>query len=390
MLHLIKKTQKLEASDSPRTTPHFLRWRLDLVRSHLELLDNKKRATTEAKSFFGEVKTSQSQLLAMIKKEERPLLLEKTFLLSQRKVLAEDLSDIVESKQALDDAYIKELRISLEPASPSQEKSPGLESPRLDRPKFQKLVFRYLRTRKVTKAGNVRKFCNVLGHLLQTGDVRCAHIIPFSWNNKAMGHMFGSLEPPLTSRRNGLGLQTKIEKAFDKCWLAIVPSGSIDATPTEWKVVLLNPHVRDEVFFVDVFKITGRRSWRYKDIDGRKLTFRNQNRPARRFLYLRYTLAWLHAEQNSWPDFKTKVPPGDIWATPNKPEGYLRKSILVSLGKKTGDKLPQELVNVGMFEDPDSSSVVADEVASMAVIAHIQSHLEGERDTENDEEVDEE
>lgn len=48
---------------------------------------------------------------------------------------------------------------------------------------------------------------------------------------KEMDHMFGSDEPPLKSRRNGLSLQSKIEEAFDNCWFTIVPLDFIATTP---------------------------------------------------------------------------------------------------------------------------------------------------------------
>ena len=101
---------------------------------------------------------------------------------------------------------------------------------------------------------------------------------------------------------------------------------------------------------------------------------------------MRYALAWLHAEENSWPEFKQKVPPGEVWASPNKPDGCLRRSILVELGKKTGDRLPKDSISVGGFEDPDTSSIVHDEVASIRVAGYVQDHLDGMRDVKEDEE----
>ena len=64
--------------------------------------------------------------------------------------------------------------------------------------------------------------------------------------------------------------------------------------------------------------------------------------PAPRFLYRRYTLAWLHAEGKGWAGLKIKVPPGQVWASPNKSDGYLRTSIPRKLGKTTGDTLPED------------------------------------------------
>ena len=131
---------------------------------------------------------------------------------------------------------------------------------------------------------------------------------------------------------------------------------------------------------------TDRELWGWRETDGRKLSFRNDNRPARRFLYLRYALAWLHAEDKSWPDFKEKVPPGEVWATSNKSDGYLRKSVLLELVKKTGDRLPKDLVSAGIFEDPYTSCIVHDEVAGIKVTELVQGHVDGVRDTKKDEE----
>lgn len=39
---------------------------------------------------------------------------------------------------------------------------------------------------------------------------------------------------------------------------------------------------------------------------------------------MRYILAWLHAADKDWPGFKEKVPPGAVWASCSKTEGYLR------------------------------------------------------------------
>ena len=74
--------------------------------------------------------------------------------------------------------------------------------------------------------------------------------------------------------------------------------------------------------------------------------------PAHRFLYMRYTLAWLHAEDKGWARFKENVPPGQVWASPNKPEGCLMSPIPRELGKRTGDMLPQDLIIAGVFDDP--------------------------------------
>ena len=68
----------------------------------------------------------------------------------------------------------------------------------------------------------------------------------------------------------------------------------------------------------------------------------------------------------------------------------MRKSTLLALGKKTGDRLPKDLVNAGVFEDPDTSSVVLDQVAGIRVTEHVQARLDGERDIKEEEESEDE
>ena len=365
---------------SPSTTIPFLKWRLAYVEDELKVKAFEKTALEEANKFFEKTGKSKTELMAAVMKREKELRSEKSMLLSQGKSFEGDLHDVDTSKTELTAAYIKELRISLELASNTKQRVPGLKAPRLERKQFAEMVHEYLGTERRQPARTTSRFCNVLG-IWTYGKIKCAHIIPFSFYTKEMGHMFGSDEVPLTSRRNGLSLQSKIEEAFDNCWITIVPLDSVASTPTEWKVVILNPAIKDNVFFVESpAPFAKETTWRWRDIDGRKLTFLNDNRPARRFLYMRYTLAWLHAEGNKWVGFKEKVPPGEVWASPNKPDGYLRKSILLDLGKMTGDRLPQELMEAGTFEESETNNAVYDAIAGIRVTETVKDHLDGVRD----------
>ena len=374
---------------SPSTTILFLKWRLAVVEDTLEVKALESKALDEANDFFEKTGRSKTELMAAVMEEEKALKSEKAILLSQRKSFEGDLHDVDTSKTELTAAYIKELRISLELASSTKQRVPGLKAPRLERKQFAEIVHEYLGTERRSPARQTKSFCNVLG-IWNPGMIKCAHIIPFSFYTKGMGHMFGSDEVPLTSRRNGLSLHNKIEEAFDNCWITIVPLDSVASTPTEWKVVILNPAIKDNVFWIDSpASFTKETTWRWRDIDGRKLTFLNDNRPAPRFLYMRYILAWLHAEDNKWVGFKEKVPPGEVWASPNKPDGYLRKSILLDLGKMTGDRLPKDLISAGTFENPDTSNAVYDTVAGIRVTEAVRRHLGGERDPKKGEDSDE-
>ncbi len=377
-----RKASQIAGEGTPNTTKLFLRWRLAVVENQLETRQIQMQAVRESGDIGWESsKPSKVEILAALKEAEHNLESEKICLLADRNVLEQDLNDTVTDHRELEDAYTNELRMSLETSSSSQAKFSGMKTPKLDRKNFKRQVNEYLAAESVFPGTtDTIKWCNVIGAWLPSDAVTCAHIVPFSFNTKDMAHMFGSDEPPLTSRRNGLSLQNKIEEAFDNCWLALVPVDSVDSNPIEWKTVLLNTAEKDNVFFGDQLNQTSQKTWRWRDIDGRKLTFRNNNRPARRFLYMRYTLAWLHAEGRSW-NFKEKVPPGEVWASPNKPDGYLRESILVTMAKRTGDKLPQNLLDAGVFSDPDTDNPVRNEIAGIRISRLVQQHVDRGRDS---------
>lgn len=386
MLSLKRKaSEKLSAASPTFTITSFLTWRLTVVHDLLSIRESEKQAITEGKSLFEGNEKLKLEWARKVRVDEKNLVDEKALLMSSMKVVGEDLSDIIERADQITEAYVQELRISLGDAS-TESKLPALKAARLDRKGFHKKVDKYLGTRKITDDGIESKWCNILGFWLPSDYTKCAHIVPYSWDSKHLAHMFGGDEAPLQSQRNGLSLQKKLEEGFDNSWFTIVPLNTIDKNPVDWKVVLLNNSVKDHTFFTDSLNITGQHIWRWRDIDGKKLRFLNDNRPARRFLYLRYTLAWLLAAENNWPDFKSKVPPGSVWASPNKPEGYLRKSILLELGKRTGDQLPRDLMKVGAFEDPSTSSSAADSVAAMRIVEKVQDYMGGERDQREDEE----
>lgn len=81
-----------------------------------------------------------------------------------------------------------------------------------------------------------------------------------------------------------------------------------------------------------------------------------------------------------------------MWATPDKPGGYLRSSILRVLASKIGDKtpLPEDMVIAGGFDDPDSASTAKDQAAAIALPLLVRDHLEGRKAKAAEEEDDEE
>lgn len=95
---------------------------------------------------------------------------------------------------------------------------------------------------------------------------------------------------------------------------------------------------------------------RWRDINGRALTFLTPNRPARRYLYLRYAITCIYQKRIGnveWLDqalLKNEAR-GYIWATPGP---YLRRSMLITLARKVSDHfLPEAFYGQSTFTEAD-------------------------------------
>ena len=79
-----------------------------------------------------------------------------------------------------------------------------------------------------------------------------------------------------------------------------------------------------------------------------------------------------------------------MWATPDKPGGYLRSSVLRVLASKIGDRapLPEDFVIAGGFDDPDSESRVQDQASAIVLPCLVRDHLEAKRTKAAEEEED--
>jgi hypothetical protein len=119
------------------------------------------------------------------------------------------------------------------------------------------------------------------------------------------------------------------------------------------------------------------------------LTFLNENRPRKRYLYLRYCIAILRGRKQGWKTVN-QLPSAKIWASPNNPTGYLRKSCLRAFACEVGDQdLPEDLVEVGGFVD-DESMNAWDEKHAPKELAVLTSNHFNKNNADRDEEVDNE
>jgi hypothetical protein len=87
-----------------------------------------------------------------------------------------------------------------------------------------------------------------------------------------------------------------------------------------------------------------------QDLDKKELTFVGDNRPARRYLFFRFVISYLHARISGNDTVSGKVNRNDFWPTMDR---YLHRSTLVTLARcVSGIELPPSLLERNTFE-PD-------------------------------------
>lgn len=128
MISLKRKAREISEQNPLTSTSVFLKWRLAVVHSALRVREVEKQALSEAKTFFTEAGRPKKEFLAAVEEDEKALLAEKVVLLTQRRILEQDLNDVISSKVVLEEAHMTELKAEMaRPKSPEvrHESFPG-------------------------------------------------------------------------------------------------------------------------------------------------------------------------------------------------------------------------------------------------------------------------
>ncbi|KAI9761976.1 MAG: hypothetical protein M1840_001505 [Geoglossum simile] len=172
------------------------------------------------------------------------------------------------------------------------------------------------------------------------------------------GYLFG--EPSrgaeiIWSMGNGLVMDNALEKQFDKGDFVLVPIPTEPGRPSRWR-----------------FKKIG-------DLDGTELEFKNENRPAHRFLFYHFVstlLRYVRYEKPGWAEKRVNLPTGKIWATPGP---YLRKSMLRVLANVIGNCEPSEEVFDRVFDGKGGKPRQEEKLIAQEILVDREKLTEGEK-----------
>ncbi|KAL3465565.1 hypothetical protein BJX64DRAFT_285496 [Aspergillus heterothallicus] len=225
-------------------------------------------------------------------------------------------------------------------------------------------------------------WCHIMGKWHHK--VKAAHIVPKLLTGNELAHLFGDEESVFDDKRNGITLHSTLEQRLDQGVIVIVPLDEKISAPTRWKCVVLDDTKLDEI----ISQPPEDQAFKLRDFDGKELRFLTDNRPARRFLYFRFIISYLHAKRNGSLAIQKKVDTKRFWPTMGR---YLNNSTLVTLARcVSGCDLPASLVNGQTFESEDE---VASEDAGLLLSVKLRDawtdsvkELSEQRDTGEEEE----
>ncbi|KAG0645443.1 hypothetical protein D0Z07_8664 [Hyphodiscus hymeniophilus] len=272
------------------------------------------------------------ELESEVNQKERELITLKR----QKKIISDDIDEVLPQYSTIEGAYSSVMMAKIMSASGKQRKGR-----KFDQTVYSKAVLSFYSAVRTTDNGYVEKYCHLTGWLPDKA-VKCAHLVPKSLESDELAYLFGVREAVLSEPRNGITLHTVIEGGLDNGWIVLVPDKPKEGEETVWRCVLLDRSIASNM-------ISPGLKWR--DIDGRALKFLTPNRPARRYLYLRYVFTFLHQQKLGNVDWLSRVEArGCIWATPGP---YLRKSMLLTLARRISDQFLPEVFYDSTFTIAD-------------------------------------
>ncbi|KAN0074034.1 hypothetical protein V8E54_007971 [Elaphomyces granulatus] len=187
-------------------------------------------------------------------------------------------------------------------------------------------------------------WCPILGEWIHSKHTTAAHLFAYMHGQDTMDAIFGTTKTPeLFSARNGLLVSSLVEDIFDLGKLVLVPDLPdkpsameigvwIMKRPSEYKIRIIDPtwDMLDKPI-----QPSGPRTWR--DLQDKRVEFRNSFRPRARYLYFHYCIqmlryAWQQRPEDALVTLKSEIGK-PVWATPGR---YMGKRMLKALVEELG------------------------------------------------------
>lgn len=177
---------------------------------------------------------------------------------------------------------------------------------------------------------NKNDWCPITKSLWVKRGMKAAHIAPWEIGERNAAYLFGlSVMDGYTAiwdTQNGLRIYCELEERLGRGRIVVIPDGA-----NEFKAVVL-----DETILKRELRFRGSGLF-YRDFHNKRLEFKTEARPARKYLYFLCLLSLFRRKRYNvvgWQKDCEKILNPAIWGTPQK---WLRRSILQHLAMEMGD-----------------------------------------------------
>lgn len=235
-------------------------------------------------------------------------------------------------------------------------------------------------------AGLNKLWCPITRDYYDSKNIRAAHIVPHRVTGEIADYLFELGTGSRLSRPdNCLVIHHLVERALDNGCFVLMPADISEIPISSWKIVVTDTSAGEMDF--------GR--GRLKDFDGKILEFKNDNRPATKFLYFHFLITLLQNKRDrvaGWEKNCLNLPSGKPFATPGR---YMRQSLFLALAKTAGDLSVEEeakLLGEAEVYQEDRNLEAAEEAEIARRIMANEEDIEdeeGEAVEDNDDEDDE-
>ncbi|KAK3363912.1 hypothetical protein B0T25DRAFT_422700, partial [Lasiosphaeria hispida] len=240
------------------------------------------------------------------------------------------------------------------------------------------------------------------GHEFSKQHITAAHLFPYKLGPDVLVSLFGeNVEGELMTARNGLLLQSGVESALDDGAIAIVPDLPDDPTteqvviwerdePKNYRWCVIDNEAESLETVVALKSQGASQDMTIRDLDGRRLSFKNDNRPRARYLYFLFVvaqlkMAWRH-EYRTDPAKKLKPQLGKgFWATRGR---YLNRALLVALAEEIGHdtSFPENMPPRPGTDDASKDEEDAAETGLVVIAKIIAAQKRGDEEEDEEEE----
>jgi hypothetical protein len=227
-------------------------------------------------------------------------------------------------------------------------------------------------------------WCQATHMFIPEEHIKAAHIVPCSLGLSELAELlFGAKGDTLDEPGNSLILSNTIKGWFDKYLVVVVPLDPQQSPIRRWKIDVLCKDINN----TGLGRGPDGRTFFGRDLHGRELMFRNDNRPSARFLYFHFIMALIRIKdlgREGWEDIWAKYNENRPFPTPSP---YLRKSMLLAIAThfqiSDSGVVASFLEGQGGFDEPVSLDPEEEEEAARRVHAAVFESIKKAEDKDN-------